>query len=281
MSVKTKWVDNSYKSSLNKYLIEIRRDKILTFKEEKKLSERILNGDKKAKENLIRSNLKLVVKIAMGYYSYEVDLLDIIQEGNIGLIKAAEKYDYKKNVRFSTYASFWIRQCIVRALNNKRRMIRFPQRKEEKLKKIAKAIQRCSKNLGRKPNSSELSYETNINKKEIKAMLNLPSNVISIDSSNESEGLPLKNIIGDSKYNPSYIVMRNYLNEKAIEMLGILTQKEKKVLLLRYSFFTGKKYTLKNIGERFSISPETARQIEKRALQKIKENFNHLKDFII
>jgi len=280
MAIKTKSTESYNRSGLNTYLCNIRMVRRLTFEEEKMLSEKILRGDEKAKKYLIRSNLRLVVKIALGYYNRNIDLLDIIQEGNIGLIRAAEKYDYRKNVKFSTYASFWIRQCIVRALNNKRRMIRLPQRKEEKLKKITKVIQRYSKNYGRYPDISELSFETNMREDEIKKFLNFSNNVISIESSNGDEDVSVKNTIEDSKYNPVSIFMRNHFREKTEEMLKILTEKEKKILLLRYSFLSGRKYTLKDVGKRLSISPETVRQIEKRALQKIRVHFTDLKEFI-
>ena len=121
---------------------------------------KILQGDGQARETLIKSNLRLVVKIAKGYISREMDLLDLIQEGNLGLIKAADKFDFRKNVRFSTYASFWIKQSIARALSNKSRLIRLPHRKEEKLRKVTRAQQKLSKDFGRTADNSELATET-------------------------------------------------------------------------------------------------------------------------
>ncbi len=273
-------VDDSYSSCLNSYLLSIRNGRLLTADEEKNLSRRILNGDRKARERLIKSNLRLVVKIAKGYPSQEMDMIDLIQEGNLGLIKAAEKFDFKKNVRFSTYASFWIKQCITRALANKSKMIRLPHRKEEKLRKITKASQRLSKIDGIKPDTADLSNETKMGEDEVRSILRLPDKVLSIESTGESDACSLKNIIEDPKYNPDLIVMRNYLKEKTREMLTILTEKERDVLLYRYAFINGRKYTLKNIGEKLKISPETVRQIEIRALRKIREHFSHLKDLL-
>jgi RNA polymerase primary sigma factor len=267
-------------SCLNSYLMSIRSGQLLTADEEKNLSRRILCGDREALERLINSNLRLVVKIAKGYPSQEMDLIDLIQEGNLGLIKAAEKFDFKKNVRFSTYASFWIKQSISRALANKSKMIRLPHRKEEKLRKISKATQRFSKTEGSIPDTTTLSKETKLGESEIRSILRLPDKVLSIESSAGSEACSLKNIVEDPKYNPDFIVMRNYLKEKTREMLTILTEKEREVLLFRYSFIDGKKYTLKKIGERLSISPETVRQIEIRALKKIREHFSHLRDLL-
>lgn len=267
-------------SNLTAYLYQLKKDKLLTADEEKSLSKKILQGDGQARETLIKSNLRLVVKIAKGYISREMDLLDLIQEGNLGLIKAADKFDFRKNVRFSTYASFWIKQSIARALSNKSRLIRLPHRKEEKLRKVTRAQQKLSKDFGRKADNSELATETKIDQDEIRAILNLPDKVLSIESSNNDDSYSLKNTVEDPKYNPDNIVMKNYLKEKTEEMLDILTEKEKKVLLYRYSFLKGEKYTLKDIGEQLLISPETVRQIELRALKKIREHFSHLKEFL-
>lgn len=267
-------------SNLSAYLYQLKKDKLLTADEEKSLSKKILQGDGQARETLIKSNLRLVVKIAKGYISREMDLLDLIQEGNLGLIKAADKFDFRKNVRFSTYASFWIKQSIARALSNKSRLIRLPHRKEEKLRKVTRAQQKLSKDFGRTADNSELATETKIDQDEIRAILNLPDKVLSIESSNNDDSYSLKNTVEDPKYNPDNIVMKNYLKEKTEEMLDILTEKEKKVLLYRYSFLKGEKYTLKDIGEQLLISPETVRQIELRALKKIREHFSHLKEFL-
>ena len=267
-------------SNLTAYLYQLKKDKLLTADEEKSLSKKILQGDGQARETLIKSNLRLVVKIAKGYISREMDLLDLIQEGNLGLIKAADKFDFRKNVRFSTYASFWIKQSIARALSNKSRLIRLPHRKEEKLRKVTRAQQQLSKDFGRTADNSELATETKIDQDEIRAILNLPDKVLSIESSNNDDSYSLKNTVEDPKYNPDNIVMKNYLKEKTEEMLDILTEKEKKVLLYRYSFLKGEKYTLKDIGEQLLISPETVRQIELRALKKIREHFSHLKEFL-
>jgi RNA polymerase primary sigma factor len=266
---------------LNTYLYQISGDKLLTADEEKKLSKRILNGDDDARRTLINSNLRLVVKIAKGYLTHDMELLDLIQEGNVGLIKAAEKFDFKKNVRFSTYASFWIRQSIARAISNKSRMIRFPHRKEETLRKIIKAQHKLTRELGRDPDMEEIAGETKITEKDVRSILMLPNRVVSIESTSDSEIFSLKQVVNDPKYSPDYAVMRNYLKEKTKQMLNILTEREKKVLLLRYSFLQGERYTLKEIGKKLEISPETVRQIEMRALRKIREHFSHLREFLV
>ena len=268
-------------NSLKTYLYQISADKLLTAEEEKGLSKRILKGDAGARKVLINSNLRLVVKIAKGYLTHDMELLDLIQEGNVGLIKAAEKFDFRKNVRFSTYASFWIRQSIARAISNKSRMIRFPHRKEERLRKISKAQQKLTRELGRDPHLEELAEETKIDEKDVKSTLTLPNRIVSIESTSDSDLFSLKHVVDDPKYSPDYIVMRNYLKEKTKQMLDILTEKEKKVLLLRYSFLQGERYTLKEIGKKLEISPETVRQIEMRALRKVREHFSHLREFLV
>ena len=268
-------------NSLKTYLYQISADKLLTAEEEKGLSKRILKGDAGARKVLINSNLRLVVKIAKGYLTHDMELLDLIQDGNVGLIKAAEKFDFRKNVRFSTYASFWIRQSIARAISNKSRMIRFPHRKEERLRKISKAQQKLTRELGRDPHLEELAEETKIDEKDVKSTLTLPNRIVSIESTSDSDLFSLKHVVDDPKYSPDYIVMRNYLKEKTQLMLDILTEKEKKVLLLRYSFLQGERYTLKEIGKKLEISPETVRQIEMRALRKIREHFSHLREFLV
>jgi RNA polymerase primary sigma factor len=278
--IMTEYEQGRHSNNLHSYLLKLRGDKLLTADEEKKLSRKILKGDRAARETLINSNLRLVVKIAKGYLSHDMDLLDLIQEGNLGLIKAADKFDFRKNVRFSTYASFWIKQSIARAISNKGRLIRLPHRKEEKLRKLARAQQRFNKDYGRNPDTGELSKETHIDEGEVKTILRLPDKVFSIESTTENENFALKDTVQDPNYNPDFMVMRRYLKEKTREMLGILNEKEKRVLLLRYSFLSGEKYTLKDIGEKLSISPETVRQMELRALKKIREHFGHLKDFL-
>jgi len=267
-------------SSLNLYLSSIRKDRLLTAEEEKLLSRKILEGDAWAREKLIRSNLRLVVRIARGYLTPDMELLDLIQEGNVGLIKAAEKFDFSKNVRFSTYASFWIKQSIARALSNKSRLIKLPHRKEESLRKISKATQKLSKVMGRMPEVEELAEETSMREEEIKKILQLPGKILSIDATEENNHMPLSNILTDSSYDPDHIVIRNYLREKTREMLTILSENERNVLLLRYSFINGKKYTLKDIGTKLGISPETVRQIEMKALRKIREHFSNLRELI-
>ena len=172
---------DSREDALRAYFAQIKRNRLLTFEEELALSRRVLEGDDSARQTLIESNLRLVVRIAKKYMTRDVSLLDLIQEGNLGLIKAASKYDFRKHVRFSTYASWWIKQAIVRALSNKRRTIRLPHRKEEKLRKINKAYNSLSQELKRAPNIEEIAHELGLKKREVETIVQLSNAIVSLD----------------------------------------------------------------------------------------------------
>jgi RNA polymerase primary sigma factor len=266
--------------TLRAYFDQIKKTRLLTFEEELSLSRSILRGDEAARQRLITANLRLVVRIAKKYMTSDVSLLDLIQEGNLGLIKAASKYDYRKNVRFSTYASWWIKQAIVRSLSNKRRVIRLPHRKEEKLRRINKAFNTLSQQYKRSPNYQEIADELGIQEREVETILSLSSAVVSLDGPTPEENGTLQDLIVDNTYVPDRELLRNSLREKTMGFLETLLAKEKQILLYRFAFFGGRKYTLKMIGDEMGISPETVRQIEIRALRKLKECAGELRDFV-
>jgi len=266
--------------TLRAYFDQIKKTRLLTFEEELALSRSIQRGDEAARQRLITANLRLVVRIAKKYMTPDVSLLDLIQEGNLGLIKAASKYDYRKNVRFSTYASWWIKQAIVRALSNKRRVIRLPHRKEEKLRRINKTFNTLSQQYKRSPNYQEIADELGIQEREVEAIVSLSSAVVSLDGPTPEENGTLQDLIMDYTYVPDRELLRNSLREKTMGFLETLLAKEKQILLYRFAFFGGRKYTLKMIGDEMGISPETVRQIEIRALRKLKECAGELRDFV-
>ena len=266
--------------TLRAYFDQIKKTRLLTFEEELALSRSIQRGDEAARQRMITANLRLVVRIAKKYMTSDVSLLDLIQEGNLGLIKAASKYDYRKNVRFSTYASWWIKQAIVRALSNKRRVIRLPHRKEEKLRRINKAFNTLSQQYKRSPNYQEIADELGIQEREVEAIVSLSSAVVSLDGPTPEENGTLQDLIMDYTYVPDRELLRNSLREKTMGFLETLLAKEKQILLYRFAFFGGRKYTLKMIGDEMGISPETVRQIEIRALRKLKECAGELRDFV-
>ena len=266
--------------ALQAYFQQIKNTKLLSFQEELSLSRKIQDGDEDAKQRLIEANLRLVVKIAKAYITPDVSFLDLIQEGNLGLIRAAGKYDYKKNVRFSTYAAWWIKQSIVRSLSNKRRAIRLPHRKEEALKKIQKTFYLLNQKLLRKPSVEEVAEELRMKVEDVSSILNAASSVASLDNDNYFESGSLLDVCEDNSFSPDNELMEKSMREETMKFLEHLLEKEKQILLYRFSFYGGKKYTLKKIGEQLGISPETVRQIEMRAIRKLREHADELREYV-
>ena len=266
--------------ALQAYFQQIKNTPLLNFEDELLLSRKIQKGDEAAKQRLIEANLRLVVKIAKAYITPDVSFLDLIQEGNLGLIKAASKYDYEKNVRFSTYAAWWIKQAIVRSLSNKRRAIRLPHRKEEALKKIQKTFYILNQKLLRKPSVEEVAEELHMKVADVSSILNASSAIASLDGENHFDSGSLHDVCEDFSYDPDRELMEKSLREETMKFLEHLLEKEKQILLYRFSFYGGKKYTLKKIGEQLGISPETVRQIEMRAIRKLREHAEELKEYV-
>ena len=266
--------------SLKSYFDQIKKTPLLTFEEELELSRRIEQGDTAARQKLVESNLRLVVKIAKSYLTPDVSFLDLVQEGNVGLLKAASKYDHRKKVRFSTYASWWIKQSITRALSNKRRQIRLPHRKEDALRKIQRTFNTLSQKLMRKPSVEEVAAELGMEVDEVVQILNISTSTVSMDSDLNSESGTLHDVYEDYSFSPDKEVLQNALREETLQFLDRLREKEKKILLYRFAFYGGKKYTLKRISDELGISPETVRQIEIRALKKLRQHASELKEYV-
>jgi RNA polymerase primary sigma factor len=273
-------IATSFEDNLKAYFSQIKKAKLLTFEEELALSRRIQKGDEAAKTQLIESNLRLVVRIAKNYLTPEVSILDLIQEGNLGLMRAVTKYDYRKEVRFSTYASWWIKQSIVRALSNKKRVIRLPHRQEEKLRKINKVYNNLSQVLMREPTLQEIADEIGLEEHEVASILNSSSSVASLDSSLSADSGSLHDVVEDTSFDPDRTLMQKTLREDTLRFLDALQEKERQILLYRFSFVSGKRYTLKKIGDELGISPETVRQIEIRALKKLRSFSDELKEYV-
>ena len=271
---------NEPNDALKSYFQQIKGTQLLTFEEELDLSRRIENGDESAQQRLIEANLRLVVKIAKGYLTPDVQFLDLIQEGNLGLIKAAAKYDYRKKVRFSTYAAWWIRQSIVRALSNKRRAIRLPHRKEEALKKIQKTFYLLNQKFVRKPSVEEVAEELNMTSDDVNAILNASAAVSSLDGEINKESGRLIDLCEDDSFDPDRDLMQKSMREETMRFLEKLLDKERQILMYRFAFYGGKKYTLKSVGEKLGISPETVRQIEMRAIKKLRRHADELRDYV-
>ena len=266
--------------TLKAYFNQIRKTPLLTFEEELSLSRRIEQGDEEARRRLVEANLRLVVKIAKAYVSTDVGLLDLAQEGNLGLLKAASKYDHRKKVRFSTYASWWIKQSITRALSNKRRSIRLPHRKEDALRKIQRAFNVLSQSLARKPSVEEVAREVGMDQDEVVQILNISHGPVSLDSDINADSGTLHDVFEDYSYSPDSEIMQKVMRDETLKFLERLREKEKKILLYRFAFYGGKKYTLKRISDEMGISPETVRQIEMRAIRKLRQHASEMEEFV-
>jgi RNA polymerase primary sigma factor len=264
---------------LQTYFKQIKKVPLLTFEEELELSRQIQLGDEKAKQKLIEANLRLVVKIAHTYMTTDVAFMDIIQEGNIGLMYAAEKYDYKREVRFSTYAHWWIRQFITRFMTNKRRAIRLPHRKEDILRKIQQTTNTLSQSLSRQPTAQEIADYLAISIEEVSFVLNMTSTQFSLEVDDENDETPsILDLREDFTYSPEREFFRQFSREDTLRILSRLQGNEKRVLVYRFQLNGDKKYTLRTIGDKLGVSPETVRQIEIRALKKMRVHAEELRE---
>ncbi|MDR0998557.1 MAG: RNA polymerase sigma factor RpoD/SigA [Treponema sp.] len=265
---------------LQSYFSQIKKIPLLSFEETLELAKQIRKGDKRARQRLIEANLRLVVKIASPYASYGTPFLDLIQEGNLGLIRAVEKYDPSKNIRFSSYASWWIRQAICRFISNKQRVIRLPHRKEIFLRKVRESYQSLSQTLMRRPTIEEIAEDLCVSVKEVKAVMNLTNVTLSLemDMSPEKAGA-VADLHEDYTYNPERTFMRKNTRKDTLRFLNLLKDKEKRILMYRYQF-SGEQHTLKTIGDKMGISAETVRQIEMKALKKMRRHADELRSIV-
>lgn len=272
----------SDKDSISDYLKEIRKYTLLSFEEEIELSRKIQNGDLSARKTLIESNLRLVVTIARKYATPDLPLLDIIQEGNLGLITAAQKYEFSYNVRFSTYACWWIQQAITRAIANKRRMIRLPFRKEELAGRIRRTSSELYQKLSRYPTNDEIANQLNISTREVSDLIRCSGTVTSLDITlDDEESASLMDLVADMTYNPEDMFMKKYTQESMLDVLADLKDGERDIVLKRYNLVDdGKTYTLKAIGTQYGVSAETIRQVELRALRKLKNRSEELREIV-
>ena len=270
---------SSQDESLARYFEEIAKTPLLSFEEELELSRGVQAGDPAARQRLIQANLRLVVKIAKAYSRYGTPFLDLIQEGNLGLITAAGKFDHRKNVRFSTYASWWIKQSIVRALVNKNRLIRLPHRKEESLRKLTARMAEAAA-AKTTPSVDELATYLHLGREEVVSLLELTGTVASLDKEVGEDSVSLIDLLEDRSFEPEAACFEHAIEEDTRRLLDTLQPRERDVLLYRFSFLAEKKKTLKTIGQHLGLSAETVRQMELRALEKLRSQKETMKEYL-
>lgn len=266
------------------YFKEIGKVPLLTAEEEKELAIRIEQGDEEAKKKLCESNLRLVVSIARRYLNRGLSFLDLIQEGNLGLIKAVEKFDYTKGYKFSTYATWWIRQAITRSIADQARTIRIPVHMVETINKLIRISRQLLQELGREPTSEEIAKEMGISVEKVREIKKISQDPVSLETPiGEEEDSHLGDFIPDEDI-PSPVDAAAYsmLQKQLREVLDTLSDREKKVLILRFGLDDGRPRTLEEVGKEFNVTRERIRQIEAKALRKLRHpsRSKKLKDYL-
>ena len=274
----------SIEDPVRMYLKEIGKVSLLTADEEIELAKRMEQGDEDAKKRLAEANLRLVVSIAKRYVGRGMLFLDLIQEGNLGLIKAVEKFDYRKGYKFSTYATWWIRQAITRAIADQARTIRIPVHMVETINKLIRVSRQLLQELGREPTPEEIAEEMDMNVDRVREILKISQEPVSLETPiGEEEDSHLGDFIQDDNVPvPADAAAFTLLKEQLIEVLGTLTEREQKVLRLRFGLDDGRARTLEEVGKEFNVTRERIRQIEAKALRKLRHpsRSRKLKDYL-
>ena len=266
------------------YLKEIGRVPLLSAEEEKELAERMAQGDEEAKTKLVEANLRLVVSIAKRYVGKGMFFLDLIQEGNIGLMKAVDKFDYEKGFKFSTYATWWIRQAITRAIADQARTIRIPVHMVETIHKVSRYSRQMLQELGREATAEEIGEKMGISAEKVREIMKIAQDPVSLETPiGEEEDSHLGDFIPDDDApQPSEIASATILREVIERELHTLTPREEHVIKLRFGLYDGRSRTLEEVGKEFDITRERIRQIEAKALRKLRHpsRARHLKGFL-
>ncbi len=257
--------------SLRLYLRSIGRVPLLSAEEEVALAKRIERGDVAAKQHMVEANLRLVVSIAKGYVGRGLTLLDLIQEGSLGLIRAVEKFDYRRGYKFSTYATWWIRQAVTRSLADKGRTIRIPVHMVERLNKLIHAERRLIQQFGREPTAAELAKELECSEREVRDVMRITQQPVSLEKPvGEEDDSALADFVEDvSSASPFEIASEALRRENVIRVLECLPRREREVIEMRYGIVGGRARTLEEVGRAFNITRERVRQIENRTLKKL------------
>ena len=278
-----KIIEGNVDDSVKMYLKDIGKVALLTADEEVELAKRMEEGDEEAKKILSEANLRLVVSIAKRYVGRGMQFLDLIQEGNLGLMKAVEKFDYTKGFKFSTYATWWIRQAITRAIADQARTIRIPVHMVETINKQVRATRQLLQKLGREPSPEEIAEYLGCPEEKVREIQKIAQDPVSLETPiGEEEDSHLGDFIEDDRaLSPSDVAEGNMLKEQLIQVLNTLTPREEKVLRLRYGLDDSHPRTLEEVGKEFNVTRERIRQIEAKALRKLRHpnRLKKLKDF--
>lgn len=267
--------DDVADDSVRLYLREIGKIPLLSAEEELALAKRVVAGDKDAKDKMAEANMRLVVSIAKRYVGRGLDLLDLIQEGNTGLLRAVEKFDPDKGFKFSTYATWWIRQAITRAIADQARTIRIPVHMVETINKLLRTQRRLTQELNREPTNDEIAQAMEIDVDKVEHIMKIKQDISSLDASirDDEEDSVLADFIEDEDtISPEESATSQLLKEQVKDMLGALTEREQKILKLRFGLEDGRSHTLEEVGQEFSVTRERIRQIEAKALAKLRKH---------
>ncbi len=269
------YMDDIADDSVRLYLREIGKIPLLNAEEELALAQKVVAGDKRAKDKMAEANMRLVVSIAKRYVGRGLDLLDLIQEGNTGLLRAVEKFDPDKGFKFSTYATWWIRQAITRAIADQARTIRIPVHMVETINKLLRTQRRLTQELNREPTNEEIAAAMEIEVEKVEHIMKIKQDISSLDASvrDDEEDSVLGDFIEDEETkSPVESASEQLLKEHVKDMLGALTEREQKILKLRFGLEDGKSHTLEEVGQEFSVTRERIRQIEAKALAKLRKH---------
>ena len=275
LAITTENVDAFADDSVRLYLREIGKIPLLTPEEETELAKRIVKGDKKAKDKMVESNMRLVVSIAKRYGGRGLDFLDLIQEGNTGLLRAVEKFDPDKGFKFSTYATWWVRQAITRAIADQARTIRIPVHMVETINKVLRTTRKLTSELNREPTNEEIAKELDMEPEKIDYVMRIKQDIASLDASVGREGDDEDSVLGDfiedeERDSPEDSAANQILKEQLSEIIATLTDREQKIIRLRFGIGGGRPHTLEEVGNEFDVTRERIRQIEAKALRKLR-----------
>ncbi len=271
------YFDDVSDDSVRLYLREIGKIPLLNAEEELELAQKVVAGDKRAKDKMAEANMRLVVSIAKRYSGRGLDFLDLIQEGNTGLLRAVEKFDPDKGFKFSTYATWWIRQAITRAIADQARTIRIPVHMVETINKLLRTQRRMTQELNREPTIEELAKELEMEPEKVEYVMKIKQDIHSLDAGVGRDGEDEDSVLGDfiedeDAASPEDAAAGQLLKEQVQDILNSLTEREQKIVKMRFGLEDGKNHTLEEVGQEFSVTRERIRQIEAKALAKLRKH---------